>query len=312
MKLATTTADFSGYTTSPAEAVAAFQGTGFRHLDYSFYDIIYPGSPFLTEHWKKEVLEAKNTAEQLGFDFVQAHAPGYNPLDKNADHEAGMKATLRSIEACGELQISNLVLHLGFCDDFRYPDSREAYFKVNAEFCKKLIPTMERYNINVCVENSAEGNMRGKYFLMTGQETADFADTVNHPLLHVCFDVGHSNMRGDIDIYRELCDVGQHLKAVHIQDNFGTYDEHIFPFLGSLDLDACIQALLDIGYQGCFTFEADNMFRAKPGWPHWKKNSPQVESRKLTAPPLVLRRQAEALFYQMGKWILEQYDCFEE
>lgn len=50
MKLATTIGDFAGYTTSAAEAVAAFQGTGFRHLDYSFYDILYPGSSFLTEH----------------------------------------------------------------------------------------------------------------------------------------------------------------------------------------------------------------------------------------------------------------------
>lgn len=47
MKLATTTGDFSKYTKTTAEAVAAFENTGFRHLDYNFYGVIYDESPFL-------------------------------------------------------------------------------------------------------------------------------------------------------------------------------------------------------------------------------------------------------------------------
>lgn len=311
MKLATTTEDFKGFTNSTAEAVAAFEGTGFRHIDYSFYNVIYKNSPFLGNDWKKEVFRAAEIAAKLGFDFVQAHAPDYNPLNKDFDHEAGLKATLRSIEACGELGIKNIVLHLGYCEEFTYPENRNEFFKANIDFCKKLVPTMEKYNVNVCVENSAEGNMGKKYFLMTGKEVADFADEFNHPLLHGCFDVGHSNMR-NTSIYQELVDVGSHLKTVHIQDNFGQYDEHISPFLGTLDLDAVMQALIKINYSGYFTFEIDNMYTACPGFPFEKKFSPEVTERKLIKPSFEIKKQAVSLFYNIGKYILEQYDCFEE
>lgn len=310
MKLATTIGDFKRYTKNAAEAVAAFEGTGFKHLDYNFYDVIYKGSPFLTSEWKNEVEDAANTAARLGFDFVQAHSPNYNPLDEAADHEAGMCATLRSIEACAILGIKNIVVHPGYSEKFTYPDGRKVFFEENKKFYRKLIPAMEKYNVNVCIENSAENNMGSRYFFMTGAEMSDFANEVNHPLLHACFDVGHCNMR-NTSVYKELLDVGKHLKAVHIQDNFGTYDEHIAPFFGTLDLDACMQALIKINYNGYFTFEAENMLYVS-GWPHAKKQSPEVTSGRLGMPSLAIKKQAEALLYNIGKYILEQYSCFEE
>lgn len=212
MKLATTTGDFNGFAKTAKDAVAAFEGTGFKHLDYSFYGVIYKNSPFLGDDWKKEVEEAAEAAARLGFDFVQAHSPDYNPLDKNADHEAGVTATLRSIEACGMLGIKNIVVHPGYCEEFTYPEGRAEFFAENKKFFEKLIPAMEKYNVNVCAENSAEGNMGRRYFIMTGKECADFANYINHPLMHVCYDVGHANMR-DTSIYKELVDIGAHLKA---------------------------------------------------------------------------------------------------
>ncbi len=311
MKLATTTSDFYGYTETAAEAVAAFEETGFKHLDYCFYNVIYKGSPFLTDDWRREVHEAAETAARLGFDFVQAHTPNYNPLDKGADHEAGMKALLRSIEACGELGIKNTVLHLGCCDEIKYPEDRKLFFEKNLEFCRSLFSTAEKYGVNICVENSAEQNMGGRYFLMTGKECADFVKELGHPLFHVGFDVGHSNMR-DTDIYTELVNIGDELRALHLQDNFGTYDEHMLPLMGSLDTDAVMQALIKLGYNGYFTLEADGVFTATPGFPHGKKLSPSVTERRLYTPSLELKRQLEALFYSTGKYILEQYSCFED
>ena len=87
MRLATTIGDFRRLTKTPAEAVRAFEGTGFRCLDYDFYSVIYPGSPFLGDDWIKEVDEAAEEAARLGLQFVQAHSPNYNPLNPAADHE---------------------------------------------------------------------------------------------------------------------------------------------------------------------------------------------------------------------------------
>ena len=311
MKLATTIGDFFAYTSSPAEAVRLFEGTGFRHLDYSFYNVLRAGSPFLGERWMDQVEDALREAERLGFDFVQAHSPNYNPLDPKADHEAGMLATLRSIEACGRLGVRNLVVHPGTAADLFYPKDRDEYFRRNREFFLSLAPALERWNVNALAENSAEANMGGRYFPMTGAEMRDFADCVGHPLVHCNWDTGHANMR-DTDQKEEIEAMGAHLLAVHIQDNFGAVDEHIAPFMGTLDIDSIMQGLLSIGYKGYFTFEADNMLLARARWPHGRRHAPSVTDRRLEIPTAALRQKAEALLFEIGRTILCAYGCFEE
>ena len=51
------------------------------------------------------------------------------------------------------------------------------------------------------------------------------------------------------------------------------------------------QGLLDVQYDGYFTFEA---------------------SYTLLSPSLELKKQAVDLLYEVGKYILETYQCFEE
>ncbi len=311
MKLATTTADFLPWVQTTAEAVRLYEGTGFRHLDYNFYTPIRPGIPLLDDRWLDKVEAAGREAERLGFDFVQAHSPSYNPFDPKTDHEAGMLATRRTIEACGRLGIRNIVVHPGMATDLDYPQGRDEFFRRNRDFYRSLFPTMEKWNVNVLIENSAERNMGGRYFFMTGEEMRDFADYVGHPLLHCNWDTGHANMRGN-DQKADIVAMGGHLLALHIQDNFGTYDEHIAPFMGTLDLDAILQGLLAIGYKGYFTFEAQNMLLDKGRWPHGRHQTPSVIERRLAIPSVEIKRQAVALLFAIGKSILSAYDCFED
>ena len=311
MRLATTIGDFRRLTKTPAEAVRAFEGTGFRCLDYDFYSVIYPGSPFLGDDWIKDVDEAAAEAARLGLQFVQAHSPNYNPLNPAADHESGMLATLRSIEACGRLGIRNLVVHSGMSAQMCYPKDQDDYFLANRAYYESLFPAMERWNVNVLIENSAEENMQGKFFFMTGREMTEFLDWIGHPLLHACWDIGHANMRG-ANQYREICDLGRHLYALHIQDNFGTYDEHFAPLMGTVDLDAVIQGLIRIGYKGYFTFESNNILALDGCWPHARMKTEGIGARRIASPSLELRRKAEALLYEIGKYALSAYDLFEE
>lgn len=310
MKLATTIGEFNAYTSTPAECVRLYEGTGFRHLDYSFYNVIYPGSVFLGEHWMDEVKAAGKAAEQLGFDFVQAHSPNYNSEDPRANHEAGLLATIRSIEACDYLGIRNLVIHTGMSDQMRYPADRDAYFEASKRFLEPLIPHIEKHRVNLLIENSAEENTQGKYFFMTPEEMTDFVRYFDHPQLHVCWDTGHANMRGS-NPYQDIVRLGSELRALHVQDNFGTFDEHFAPFLGTLNLDALMQGLLEIKYSGYFTFEANNFLAAAHGWPHPRREFPLTSPARLASPSPALKQKAVCLLYEIGKYILEQYHCFE-
>lgn len=94
--------------------------------------------------------------------------------------------------------------------------------------------------------------------------------------------------------------------ALHIQDNLGTDDSHIAPFCGSLNLDAVMHGLMDINYKGYFTFEAGNILLPA------SCRRPFEKDQRLATAPLELRIKAENLLYEMGKYILEAYDCFEE
>lgn len=309
MKVATTIADLREFTSSFADSVRLFQGTGFQYLDFSFYTEIYPGSPFLGKNWLENVLAAAQAAKDFGFSFVQAHSPGYDPFSKTADHEIGMLATLRSIEACGLLGIPNLVVHPGCSEDYLYPQDKNAFFRANQAYYEKLYPAMEKYNVNVLIENGGLANAGEKYIFMTGQEMADFLELCNHPLLHACWDTGHANMDGR-DQYKNIIDLGDHLRAIHFNDNMGSCDEHIAPFCGTMDIDAVIQGLIDIGYKGYLTFEG-TVLRTGDHWPRYRRKESQVAEHKLHDPPLELWRKAEALLYEIGKSILCTYNCFE-
>ncbi|MBQ7923169.1 MAG: hypothetical protein IJ325_11465 [Clostridia bacterium] len=76
MKIANTINTFRCFTSTPSEAVQAHEGTGFKYLDYSFYRVITNANdPIMGDNWKDAVLAVKDTADRLGFTFVQAHGP---------------------------------------------------------------------------------------------------------------------------------------------------------------------------------------------------------------------------------------------
>lgn len=304
MKIATTIGEMYGYVAegypeNTAEVVSLYADTGFRYLDYSFYTANKPGSVFLTDDWQRQIEDAGNTAAGLGMSFVQAHSPDYNPYHEEKDtayHERGMLATKRSIEACGRLGIKNIVVHTAFGAQCQYPEDKEKYFQTNLPFLQALYSTMEKWDVRVCIENSAEGNMGKNYFFMTAEDMNDFIAYADHPLIGACWDTGHGNMR-HADVYHELTTLGKNLHAIHFQDNGGVYDEHIAPFFGTLNVDAVMRGLIDAGYEGALTFEAD-YFCAH-------RNTHGDDT--LAYPPMRVKKACLRVLHEIGMAALEAY-----
>lgn len=309
MKLASTTADFREYAQTSAEAVALFEGTGFRFLDMSFYHENHPGSPFVApgDAWKKAVCEAGEAAARMGFSFCQAHSPAGEYFGSAEKRESLLTSTRRSIEACAMLGIKNIVVHGEGSPAFTPLE----FMKRNRELYSDLFGAMEKFGVNVLIENSCEQNSPC-YYMRTGAEMREFIEFVNHPLLHACWDTGHAHMR-DMDQYGSIVALGSELRALHIQDNYGDRDSHTAPFFGNCNFDQVIQGLLDTGYTGAFTFEGGNLMRNHNAWPHfrkkWEHGGKTVKT--LLDVPVHIKRKAIALVYETGKYMLEQYGCFE-
>lgn len=303
MKIATTIGEMYKFGETPADAIRCYRGTGFKYLDYSFYYAhINKNSPYMEDDdraWKKEIEDALIAAEECGFKFVQAHAPGYNPFSKG-DYSKCIRAMQRSVEACAMLGIPVTVMHTSFSQDYQYPADRDGYFEYNRKFVSDILKTAEKYGIKVCVENTSSGNMGTQYFPRTAAELNDFIAYMNHPLLGACWDTGHAVMERKFDQYADLKELGKNLKAVHIHDNGIHGDQHLAPYCGHLQLDSIVRGLIDIGYQGSFTFESDMFLNGCNG---------DGPLRKI---PLELRKDGLTLLYKIGKFALETYNLFEE
>lgn len=313
MKLCTTIGDFNYYFDGWAEQIEAMARTPFRYLDFSFYNQTQPGCFLWKDNWMDFVKVAGETANRHGLRFVQAHSPAYNyePKGDPETQKWGMLGLLHSIEACGYLGINNIVVHACKDNSLRYPEDMEAYIALNTEFYSKLIPTMEKYQVNVLVENSSEGLMHGKCYFMSGQDIKNFVTRFNHPLLHVCWDIGHANMRGH-DQYEDLKTVGSDLYALHIQDNFQKHDIHIAPYMGTVNMDSILTAVKELGTIEYFTFESTNVIaRYSPNAYIPRRLPPENVSQRLTNPSTEIEIHAVSFLYDIGKYMLSAYDLYE-
>ena len=303
MKIATTTGDFKAFCKNDEEIIRELHRAGFRYIDFSMYSFT-PDCVYMQDGWRDEVKKIKDVADSLGMKFVQAHSQGGNPLSgvKEKD-DFIVEATIRSIEICEMLGIKNTVAHPGFNVGL----SKEEWFKLNKAFYEKFFPTMERCGVNLLCENSTRLNTHDMYWPYSGAEMREFIEYVDHPLFHGCWDTGHANCEGNQ--YDDIVALGDEIYAIHFNDNHGDRDEHIAPFLGSLNADEVLCALSDIGFSGYFTLECPSSLIKYNQWPV-KRRRFERESR-LREPKLFMQRHIERMMYETAEWMLKEYDLFE-
>ena len=305
MKLATTTGDFRDC--DYYKQIQFLHDAGFRYIDLSMYSPMKDDPLLLREDWREAANKLRVLATSLGMTFVQAHSPAGNPLDEEKLDEL-VAITLRSIEVCGALGIPNIVVHAGWERDKTKDVGKEEYFERNRAFFRRLFPAMEVNGVNVLVENSTHANMGSRYYLYTGADMREFIEYVDHPLFHGCWDTGHANCEGEQ--YGEIMAIGDELYAIHYNDNHGAKDEHLAPFLGQLNHDEVMSALIDVGFDGYFTLECSSSLVRYNQWTGKRRRF--EPSSRLREPQLFMQRHLEAMMHETVKWMLESYGIFEE
>lgn len=313
MKLSTSTADLGYFSDSIAEQLPLFKETGFKTFDLSLYRINYPGSPYLASNdlWKHEIEAAGEKAAELGFSFCQSHSPAGIYFGSEEERESLILSTRCSIEACGMLGIKDLVVH-----NHASPDLTPTRFmQENKKFNQLFFADMEKHGVNILVENGTRKHS-AYFYLYDGAMIREYIEYVDHPQLFACWDTGHAHMdnqEGDYQ-YKSILDLGDLLRGVHIADNKGEKDDHTAPYFGTCNFAPVIQGLLDIDFQGTFNFETNRILFNHDSWPYPRKPwsyQGKVDTR-LDTVPLAIRQSSVALLYQIGKFMLEKYNCFEE
>lgn len=321
MKLVTSTGDFSYYVDTVAEKVRCLKGTKFKYINLEQTGNI----PELMSDYDSDYLRLAddfgNAAAYAGVKYVVSHAPCHHFIIPeaygNKDDETyrrQIRAIRRSIEICHILGIPRIVVHA--CVDRNFPRSefsQKDFYTYNEAFYREFYDLMEKYNITVMTENW--DNSRTHF--STGRQIRAFLDYMNHPLLGACWDTAHGNIdlaAREIGQYRNIVDIGDKLFGLHISDNFGDTHHHTWPFAGIINFDSVMQGLIDVSYNGFFTFEASYTLLHEENLPYsrapFEYNGDTIT--KLLRPSIELKRKAVDLLYETGKYILTQYDLFEE
>lgn len=301
MKIATSTKGMSAFAGTPEQMVSAFAGTGFRYLDYDFGNVTdEPEHWVLRENWEQEALRIRQTAEKHGLRFVQAHGPGCRMTPESIQREIFI--VNRVIAVCGILGISNMAIHAGFFPELKYPHDQQRYCEANIPFFQALIPAMEQHHVYVLIENTTIRHCReGCYYPIYAKDLNTLIAHLKHPLFGAVWDVGHANIDG-IDQRKEILELGNNLKAIHVHDNHGICDEHLLPFMGTVNYDSVVQGLIESGYQGYFTLEIKNFFPYRKG----------VPEGRLQNIDLSLKKETISTMYSVSRYILSAYGIYEE
>ena len=265
---------------------------------------------YLGEDYEARADFLRECLAEKGMSAPQAHAPIVDPFDESGDH---MTVYTRALRFCALAGIPQVVIHAGAVKE----NTREEYFERNAAFYRSLAPAAEETGTVILVENighAADGN-----FLLVGADICEMLSLIDHPMFAACWDTGHGNLNKQ-DLYKTIVTLGKSLRALHVHDNCGYFepsyrhhriDMHTTPFAtqyASVNYDALLQGLTDIGYEGTFNFEVLTMTRAiRPAFTYGGE-----AVRKLEQPPLSLWVKANTLVYETGKYMLEAYGLFEE
>ena len=308
MKLSTSTGDFKRVGETMPDRIRLIREAGFKHINLELTD---ETGRLDGDDWKERVDAIAKALKETGADCVLAHATCENL--KEESYDSIVSETLRDVSACETLGIPDLVVHP------LYPEGvdRAGAVDFNRGFYADLLSASKGSPVRLLIENMAD--VECEVAFSTGEEMAAFLDLVGDDRLCACWDTAHGNLNAPprTDQYESITSLGDRLRALHVSDNFGRrLHWHSFPFNGSVNFDSILVALTEIGFRGAFNFEASYIMRNAKMPPvrrnKWTHPTDPAFAPKLTDPPLELIMQAEKLLYATGKYVLEQYGCFED
>ena len=238
---------------------------GFEAIDYSMYTregaVFGRGGSIL-------VREMRNIAEGMSVSFNQAHAPfaKFKPGEENEEENRKIFHSMRrAIEIGAELGAEAVIVHPAFICPCLTADQR---FEMNMEIYSRLLETARACNVGIAIENMYGRHRDDRTKIIRNvcshaEEFIRYVDAFDSPLVTACLDVGHAGLVGESadGMIRAL---GARITAIHVHDNNFVTDEHTLPYFGSVNFDKVCEALVDIGYRGDMTLEADGFIRDLP------------------------------------------------
>jgi len=243
---------------SPTEAVRALAGIGWEALELSTEHLVMIADAQAPEQAADDL---RDVADELGVAIPQAHLlihANVAAVDDEA-RERDLATLMRQIVLCERMGIQVGVIHPGGERPATLDEERAERARRLESFAR-LAAHAARHGFALAVENMTDAAratrsaLGQRTFGATIPELHELIEAVGFDNVGICLDVGHGNVQG-LDMAESVWQCGERLIALHIQDNDGSRDQHLAPTRGSIDWEAGIAALREIGFEGIFNLE---------------------------------------------------------
>ncbi len=176
-------------------------------------------------------------------------APGFsNAVQDQARRDAAVRETGAALQIAKRIPFDVLVVHLGTPAAKNNPgdNTRSAAVRSAQEICRLAEPFGVRVALEVIPNPLSDAASLVRLL----------ENDVEDRHAGICMDFGHAHLLGDVVDAIETA--AEHLITTHVHDNRGRDDEHLVPFLGSIDWKMALMAMQKIGYDGTYLMELAN------------------------------------------------------
>jgi L-ribulose-5-phosphate 3-epimerase len=248
------------------QSIKACAKAGYRVLDMNFASYSRGSLPLTQPDWEDWIKAQKELSDLYGIEYSQAHAHFYEWENVFGGNEAWHEELIRrSIIGAGIMDAKWLVIHpVSFADETWY--SHQKSLMQNVVVFQKYAELAAANNVKIAIENMIESKTARRYASST-EELLELLEVLHDPIFGICWDFGHAHISG-INQCAALRAIGAHLKALHVADNRGEKDDHLAPYFGTINWEAIMKTLQEIGYKGDFTFEIHNFTNGLPDGLH--------------------------------------------
>ncbi len=165
------------------------------------------------------------------YEMGRAGAPAVNVLHpEKALRIDAMDEIKRALETAEQIPLQNLVVHLG--------ERFDGWSQRTMEYAQTALEHLGAFarpmGVRLLVENLLSEATRPEHLMLILE--LGHLDNVG-----ICLDLGHAHLT--VGVAQAFASLGNRIASVHVHDNHGTKDEHLWPGDGTIDWPGTVELL---------------------------------------------------------------------
>lgn len=225
-----------------------------KRMGFDAFDFSMKYLDVMDAHWEEGIDKLLADMDEIGIRSEVCHLPyGVKIGGTQEEVDQFNYRVHRAIDAAKRLGVSYAVVHPNTTTIPRLKFDKLAQYD---DVMAHLTPFVEHGNrdgVNIIVENMRPVPQIYPFhrYCADPDELCTIADALG---IGICWDFGHAHING-LKQSEALKYVGSRLRGLHVNDNFAWGDDHVPPFVGTIDWADAMQGLTAVGYQGLLNFE---------------------------------------------------------